>query len=155
MEVRTVERYIDLLEKSYVVFRLPPFFSNKRKEIVKMQKAYFYDTGIRNAVLRNFLPLDSRNDSGALWENWMISERMKALSYAEWTGTSHFWRSNAQQEIDLVESDSGNLATFEIKWRERSSKLPSGFKNLYGEVPFSEIHRQNYWEFLKIARKGA
>ena len=105
LDGRTVERYIDLLEKSYVIYRIPPYFTNKKKEIIKTQKIYFYDLGIRNALLGNFTPLDSRTDVGQMWENWLFSERIKHLRYQHSLTSFHFWRGTNQQEIDLVEEN--------------------------------------------------
>ncbi len=103
MDGRTIERYIDLLEKSYIIFRLPPYYTNKEKELSKMQKIYFYDLGIRNALLGNFHDLSLRDDVGKLWENFVIVERMKHRIYSGIFATQHFWRSYDQQEVDLIE----------------------------------------------------
>ena len=115
----TVERYVDLLEKSFVLFRLPPYFRNKRKEIAHMNKVYFYDLGIRNAVLDAFNPLDVRSDIGALWENYMIVERLKVTDYKELLPPRrHFWRTFNGTEIDLVEDRGGKISGYEFKWNK-------------------------------------
>lgn len=148
LDARTVERYIDLLEKSYIIFRVPPYYTNKLKEITKMQKIYFYDIGIRNALLGQYNAIEDRVDKWALWENYIMSERKRALVYARRDIREHFWRGKNQQEIDLVEEQAGNLSATEIKWRPQKSRLPSEFRSLYGDIPFSEITREGYIPFL-------
>jgi len=116
---KTVEKYIDLLEKTYVIFRLPALNRNVRNEIKKGKKIYFYDCGIRNAVINNFNPITSRTDVGALWENFVISERMKFLRYNNIDAVQHFWRTTQQQEIDLIEENEGKFSAYEIKWNKK------------------------------------
>ncbi|MCF8448605.1 MAG: ATP-binding protein [Taibaiella sp.] len=128
----TVEKYIDLLEKAYVVFRLPALNRNVRNEIKKGKKIYFYDCGIRNAILGNFSPANTRTDIGALWENYVIAERMKLLSYNDIDARLYFWRTTQQQEIDLVEDNEGQLKAFEIKWGKNA------------KVRFSQTFLENY-----------
>jgi uncharacterized protein len=113
---KTVDKYIDLLEKAFVVFRLPALNRNVRNEIKKGKKVYFYDCGIRNAIIDNFKPVQSRDDVGALWENFVIAERMKLLHYRGQTPSFYFWRTTQQQEIDLIEETEDGLKAFEIKW---------------------------------------
>ena len=145
----TVEKYIDLLEKVFVIFRLPAFHGNVRNEIKKGRKIYFYDNGIRNAVINNFLPLQSRNDSGALWENFIISERKKFLSNREKDVSSFFWRTVQQQEIDYIEVNDGNISAWEIKLNEtRKHKFSSTFTSAYPTSKTSFINPSNYHEFL-------
>lgn len=129
----TVEQYISLLEKAFVVFRLAPLARNVRNEINTSRKIYFYDNGIRNAILANFKPLELRQDAGALWENFLISERLKMHHYNKWYGRSYFWRTYQQQEIDLVEEKDGVFSAFEFKWNSRikSKKFPSTFLDHY------------------------
>jgi len=115
IDKKTVERYIDLLEKNFVIFRLPPYSGNKRREISKLRKIYFYDTGIRNAIINNFNPPDSRDDTGALWENFMVAERMKFREYRGVFRNQYFWRTYDGSEVDLVEEESGRLDGFEFK----------------------------------------
>jgi len=136
IESRTIERYIDLLEKSYIVYRIPPYYTNKKKEIIKTQKIYFYDVGIRNAILGNYTPLDARDDVGKLWENWVWSEWIKKIRYNRSTWSLHFWRGKNQQEIDMVMEDAGKLATYEMKYGKKQSILPSWFRELYGDTPY-------------------
>lgn len=115
----TVERYVHVLEQSFIVFRLPVFTQNKRRELSKLRKIYFYDTGIRNAIINNFNPLDKRDDLGALWENFMIVERMKYREYHYIEVNQYFWRTYDGSEVDLVEERGGRLYGFEFKWKPR------------------------------------
>ena len=120
----TISSYIDLLEKAYILFRLEPLSRNLRNEVSSNRKIYFYDTGIRNALISNFNPLSLRQDTGALWENFLISERIKQLEYNESYGNSYFWRTTQQQEIDYIEEHSGKLFCYEFKWNEnKKAKL--------------------------------
>ena len=145
----TVEKYIDLLEKVFVIFRLPAFHGNVRNEIKKGRKIYFYDNGIRNAVINNFLPLQSRNDSGALWENFIISERRKFLANTEKDVSSYFWRTVQQQEIDYIEVNNGDISAWEIKLNEsKKPKFSSTFTSAYPASKTSFINPSNYHEFL-------
>lgn len=132
---KTVEKYIDLLEKAFVVFQLPAFARNGRNEIKKGKKVYFYDCGIRNAVMNNFKPLSTRTDVGALWENFIIVERIKHLRYAGKEVKHYFWRTTQQQEIDLIEEQDGVLTAFEFKWNQNAkAKIPQTFKENYPEA---------------------
>jgi len=115
----TVERYIHVLEQSFIVFRLPVYTRNKRRELSKLRKIYFYDVGIRNAVINNFSPLDKRDDLGALWENFIIVERMKYREYRRIEANQYFWRTYDGSEVDLVEEREGKLYGFEFKWKPR------------------------------------
>lgn len=116
VDAKTIERYIDLLEKSFLIFRLPPYFTNKRKELNKSNKIYFWDLGIRNALLHDFNSIDSRRDIGDIWENFLIVERLKYMSYSGHHANIYFWRSYSQQEIDYIEEKNGILYTYEYKW---------------------------------------
>jgi predicted AAA+ superfamily ATPase len=129
----TVEQYISLLEKAFVVFRLAPLARNVRNEMNTSRKVYFYDNGIRNAIIGNFRPLEFRQDVGALWENYMISERVKTIHYRKWHGRTYFWRTYQQQEIDWVEETEGSFSAFEFKWnpKKKSKKFPSTFLSHY------------------------
>jgi hypothetical protein len=128
----TVEKYVTLLEQAYVVFRVPAFGKNVRNEIKKGKKIYFYDNGIRNAVIGNFTALRSRSDIGVLWENYVLSERIKLLRYSGSDARPFFWRTTQQQEIDYVEDRNGVLSAFEIKWNEkRKWKFPKTFMQNY------------------------
>jgi predicted AAA+ superfamily ATPase len=129
---KTVEKYIDLLEKAFVVFQLPALSRNVRNEIKKGKKVYFYDCGMRNAIINNFKPLSTRSDTGALWENFIIVERMKHLRYAEKEAKHYFWRTTQQQEIDLVEEKDERLTALEFKWNKTAkAKIPQTFIENY------------------------
>ena len=146
----TVETYINLLEKCFVVFRLDSFSRNLRNEIKKGKKVYFYDNGVRNAVLSNFAPLELRNDVGALWENLMVSERVKRNAYSGNYAQLFFWRTHEQQEIDLIEEQDGMLHTFEFKWTGKArSSQPKVFASSYPSSTYEVITPENYWAFLK------
>lgn len=147
----TIETYISLLEKCFVVFRLDSFSRNLRNEIKKGKKIYFYDNGIRNAVLSNFAPLALRNDTGALWENLMVSERVKRNSYLGNFAQLFFWRTHEQQEIDLVEERDGVLCTFEFKWNDKvKSKRPKSFADTYPNSTYEVVTPENYWDFVRM-----
>ena len=146
----TVENYINLLEKCFVVFRLDSFNRNLKNEIKKGKKIYFYDNGIRNAVISNFAPLELRTDIGALWENLMVSERLKHNSYSQNFATPYFWRTHDQKEIDLVEDLDGVLKTFEFKWNIKSNiSSPKIFAETYPNSTFEVITPHNFWNFVK------
>ncbi|MBU2545300.1 ATP-binding protein [Patescibacteria group bacterium] len=127
IDKKTVERYIQLLEKNFVIFRLKPFTKNKRREISKLRKIYFYDVGIRNAVINNFNFLDSRKDVGSLWENFMITERMKFRFYNKIDAEQYFWRTYDGNEIDLIEEESNQLNGYEFKWNPRKAIKKQNF----------------------------
>jgi predicted AAA+ superfamily ATPase len=147
LDLKTVERYIDLLEKNYVIFRLPPYFSNKRKTLSKQNKIYFYDLGIRNALINNFNPLELRSDIGALWENFLILERLKYRKVNSIHATQYFWRTYDGAEIDLIEQMKGELFGYEFKWgRERTS--PRSWLE-YPNSHYKLINRENFIDFLK------
>ena len=143
----TVERYIDLLEKAFVIFRLPAYSRNLRKEVSKMDKIYFYDTGIRNYLIDNLKPLDQRTDTGNLWENFIISERRKQLFYNGQNVQSYFWRTYTGSEIDYVEEWGNNLMGFEIKISKTQLRPPKLWKDEY-DGGFQLINRDNYLEWL-------
>ncbi|MBO5728567.1 MAG: ATP-binding protein [Paludibacteraceae bacterium] len=147
---KTVEKYIDLLEKCYIVFRLSAFNRNLRTELKRGKKVYFYDNGVRNAVLQNFAPLALRNDSGALWENFFISERIKHNHYNRSYIKSYFWRTTQQQEIDYIEECDGQFSVFELKWNPRKANavIPSSFRSAYSVVSETVITPDNYLEYL-------
>ncbi len=145
---RQVEQYLDIFEKSFVIFRLGGLSRNLRKEIAKSAKYYFYDTGIRNAVIGNFRRLADRDDAGQLWENAMIVERLKWHDRRETLQPAYyFWRTYDQQEIDFVEDVGGRLAAFEFKW-QGLAKVPGGFRKAYPTSPYGVVNRDNYWEFI-------
>lgn len=128
---QTIEKYIDLLEKSFVIFHLSPFSSNLRNEIRKSNKYYFYDLGIRNALIGNIIPIDRRNDAGSLWENFCVTERMKWLNIHQPLTNIYFWRTYDGAEIDLLEEYNGQIDTFEFKWKKKRAKLPESFRHSY------------------------
>lgn len=148
---KTVEKYIDLLSKCFVVFQLNAFNRNIRTELKKGKKIYFYDNGIRNAILQNFAPLSLRQDIGALWENFVISERLKANHYNGSFAKTYFWRTTQQQEIDYIEEIDGEFQAFEIKWnpKKANAKIPALFKNSYPLKAFSVITPENYFEWVR------
>lgn len=144
----TVERYLDLLEKTFVIFRLQGFSRNLRKEISKSPKYYFWDNGIRNTLIANFNPLALRNDTGELWENYIIAERLKKNEYENNFVNYYFWRTYDRQEIDLIEEKNGRLTAYEIKWGKQPARPPVAWGKAYPEVSFYIIHRENYLQFI-------
>lgn len=145
----TVERYIDLLEQCFVVFRLGAYSSNLRNEIKKSKKIYFYDTGIRNAVIENFSMLGLRQDAGQLFENYIVSEYIKASNNKRKHAKYYFWRSFQQQEIDLIEEIDGKINAIEIKWNENKKvRFPSTFLDAYNTNETHVINKSNYTSFL-------
>lgn len=145
----TVEKYINLLEQSQVIFRLGAYSRNLRTEIKSGRKIYFHDNGIRNALIGNLSSLDTRADAGALWENYMVSELMKKNSYGQTYARPYFWRTTQQQEIDYLEERDGKLTAYEFKWSPtKKAKVSRTFLNAYPEVEVSTVHRENYMEFL-------
>jgi predicted AAA+ superfamily ATPase len=148
MSKDTVASYIDLLEKAFVIFRLPGFSRNLRKEVVKMDKIYFYDLGIRNTIIDNYNGLQFRDDHGKLWENFIISERKKYLAYTMNFKNSYFWRTYTGAELDYVEEGSGRLSGFEIKWSERNKKAPASWLGTYNKATYKEINKLNFMDFI-------
>ncbi|MDR1932946.1 MAG: ATP-binding protein [Spirochaetales bacterium] len=149
VDMKTVERYLDLLEKCFVLYNLRGFSRNLRSEVTKKSKYYFYDTGVRNAVIRNYNPLALRNDAGALWENFMILERLKARSYGAVYARDYFWRTWEKQEIDLLEEREGCLYAFEFKWSpKKKAKIPSAFSAAYPDSIFQVISPENFLQYL-------
>jgi len=145
----TVEKYIDLLEKAYVIFRLPSLSRNVRNEIKKGKKFYFLDNGIRNAIIKNFNPPSLRQDTGALWENFLLSERMKLNHYSGKRVNSFFWRTHIQQEIDYIEEEGGILNAFEFKWNtKKKARFPKTFMDAYPNSTATLITRDNYEDFI-------
>jgi hypothetical protein len=149
VDKNTVNNYIDLLEKSFVIFRLNSFAKNIRNEIKANKKIYFYDNGVRNMVIGNFNNLALRQDKGALWENFMIAERMKQLSYSQSNAKPYFWRTTTQQEIDYIETNADAVSAFEFKWAStKKAKLPKSFIEAYNPS-FFVVTKDNFREFLK------
>ncbi len=150
LNTATVQRYIDLLEKSYVVFHLRSFSRNVRSELKKSRKIYFYDNGVRNALIGDYKPLALRNDTGALWENYIIAERLKHNAYNSFYGKSYFWRTQQQQEIDYIEDIDGVLHTYEFKWNEgKHPRLTDTFAKAYPDHSFTVVSPENYRSFVK------
>ena len=149
MSKNTVANYLDLLSKVFILFKVEGFSKNLRKEITKSSRWYFYDNGIRNAIINNFNRLEIRTDVGELWENYLASERIKKQHYQKIKTTNFFWRTYDQQELDWLEEKSDSLAGFEFKWNERKkSKIPTAFAKAYPEASFEVINKQNYLEFI-------
>ncbi len=145
----TVGKYLDLLCKVFILHKVEGFSRNLRKEITKNARWYFTDNGIRNAVIANFNSIESRNDVGALWENYMISERIKYQEYNRISSNNYFWRTYDQQEIDWVEERDGSLFGYEFKWSETKVKIPSQWKNTYPDAKFELINQNNFSQWLK------
>lgn len=149
IDAKTVESYIQILEKSFIIFRLPSFSRNLRNELKHSKKIYFYDNGIRNAILSNLSPIETRTDQGALWENFIISERMKHIEYNDIWCNRYFWRTKEQQEIDYLEEEDGAFRAYEFKYSpKRQSKLPKTFSEHYDQVVFQEINPENMEDFV-------
>lgn len=149
VNVRTVQRYLNILEKMYIIFSLPGFSRNMRNEFTKTPRYYFWDNGIRNSLIANLNPINIRNDSGQLWENYCISERQKFLSFNRITANRFFWRTYTQKEIDYIEERGGSLYAYEMKYSGKSSKVPAVFMENYPGSKFMEINMDNFLDFLK------
>lgn len=150
LDTKTVERYVDVLEKSFVVFRLGSFSRNLRNELKRSRKIYFWDLGMRNAVIGNLAQVENRSDVGALWENYVISERMKLLSYRGSFAQKWFWRTQQQSEIDYIEEENGVISAYECKWNVNKgrTKCPNAFEKNYPEAKFTVITPDNVEDFL-------
>ncbi|MFW6019526.1 MAG: ATP-binding protein [Bacteroidales bacterium] len=149
VSVNTIEKYINLLEKTFVIFRLPAFNRNIRNEIKKSRKIYFFDNGVRNSIISNFNDVDLRNDTGQLWENYLVAERMKKNEYDKRYCNKYFWRTTQQQEVDYIEEINGELSAYEFKWSEKKkSRLSKTFAAAYPGSQFSIINKENYTDFL-------
>jgi hypothetical protein len=145
-----VESYITMLEQAFVLHKLPAYHTNQRNELKKSKKIYFNDLGIRNALINDFRPIETRNDSGALFENFVINELLKQNEYKQIHANFYFWRNTDQREIDLVVQKNNQLQTFEIKWNPtKKMQLTKSFSNIYGEVNFAAIHRENFFEVIE------
>jgi len=147
MDKKTVARYLDIFEKSFIIFNLRGYSRNLRDEIKEKSKYYFYDNGIRNAVISNFNPLAFRNDIGGLWENFLFMERMKKRHYLEIGANIFFWRTWGGQEIDLLEEREGSLFAYEFKYKKSKVKIPKKFLSAYPQSSFEVIHKDNYLQF--------
>lgn len=145
----TVEAYLDLLSKVFILYKVSGFSRNLRKEITKSSRWYFYDNGIRNAIIRNFNPLNLRMDKGELWENYLMTERLKYNTYTKKRVNYYFWRTYDQQELDLIEEKAGKLSAFEFKWsKTKSTKAPGGWSSNYPKAFYDVIHTENYLPFI-------
>ncbi len=149
MSKNTVERYLDLLSKVFVIYRLSGFSKNLRKEVVKNSKWYFYDNGIRNAIVTDFRPINQRDDKGLLWENYIMSERIKFVSYSGIHCNRYFWRTYDKQEIDLIEEREGKLSAYEFKWKNEKVKIPAAWEKAYPDSSFKVISINNYSDWLE------
>ena len=146
---KTVQRYLDILEKSYVIFSLSGFSRNLRKEYSKSPRFYFWDNGIRNSVINNYNPLASRDDAGKLWENYCASEKLKSAGYKQLQANYYFWRTYDQQEIDLIEEISGQLYAYEFKYSiAKTAKTPAAFKNAYPDAKFHVVNPDNFSDYV-------
>ncbi len=148
MSKNTIERYLDLLEKAFVIQKLSGFSRNLRSEITKNSRYYFLDNGIRNALINNFNPLDLRNDVGSLWESYLVMERLKRQEYLLVHANNYFWRTYSQKEIDFVEEREGKLFGYEMKWGAVRAKAPKGWLENYPNATWQVIDRQNYLELI-------
>ncbi|HLM84287.1 MAG TPA: ATP-binding protein [Candidatus Bathyarchaeia archaeon] len=153
LDYKTVGRYLDLLEKSFVIFNLRGFSRNLRKEITKKSKYYFLDNGIRNAVISNFNDLNIRDDVGKLWENFLVAERMKTQEYRKISANNYFWRTWDQKEIDWIEEREGKIFGFEFKFSKKEAKIPRDFLDAYPGSTVEIINTENYLDFLKVKKK--
>lgn len=148
MSKNTVEKYLDLLSKVFVVYKVGAYSRNLRKEVSKSSRWYFYDNGIRNALIDNFKPLSQRNDIGELWENYLLNERRKVNIYTQNFKETYFWRTYDQQEIDCIEEKNQEIEAFEFKWGNTKAKIPKAFADAYPEARFTVITKENYLDFI-------
>lgn len=150
VHINTIKRYIELLEQNYVVFRLKALSNNPRNEIGKSQKIYFYDCGIRNAIIRNFNPMHLRNDVGQLWENFFITERMKNNFNNRKFVNTYFWRNYQQKEVDYIEEINNRFYAFECKYNpKKNATIPIDFKKHYEKIEYQIVNSENFWQFLR------
>lgn len=151
LDGKTIEKYMMLLEQSYIIFRLTSFSRNQRNELKKSRKVYFFDNGIRNSLIANFEQIENRTDIGALWENYLVSERVKYLAYQQKWVNNWYWRTTEQQEIDYVEEENGQLSAYEFKWNPKAKgSIPNSFKKTYPTATINIIHRENFEQFLGV-----
>ncbi len=149
LDKETVESYIQLLEQAFIIFRLPTFNRNLRSELKKTRKIYFFDNGIRNALIANFQQIGLRQDTGALWENFMVSERMKYNAYNNKRANTYFWRTSQQQEVDYIEEYDGQIYAYEFKWNtKKNTRITKAFTNAYPQANTKVITPDNFEEFL-------
>ena len=149
LDSKTVEKYIDLLEKAFVIYRLTTYSRNLRDELKTSKKIYFYDNGVRNALIAAFNPLALRDDIGALWENFIMAELLKKDMYAKNFARRWFWRNKQQQEIDLIHESDGMYTAWELKWNDKKkAACPPSFKSAYPDISFQVINKENFLDFL-------
>lgn len=148
MSKTTVEKYLDLLEKTFVLINIHGFSKNLRSEVTKTSRYYFCDNGIHNALINNFNPLSLRNDIGALWENYLVMERIKKQNYLRLWSNNYFWRTYDQKEIDFVEERDGKLFGYEFTWGKTKKKAPKLWQKTYPEASFECINQDNYFTFI-------
>ncbi len=145
---QTVSRYLDLLEKTFIIKKIGGFSRNLRKEVTKTNRYYFFDNGIRNAIINNFNMVETRNDIGMLWENFMIMERIKKQHYHEIYSNNYFWRTYDQKEVDFVEERDGKLFGYEFNWKAKKTKIQQEWLNTYDNASFEIINKENFLQFL-------
>lgn len=145
---KTVARYLDLLEKSFVLYNLRGYSRNLRKEVTSKSKYFFFDTGIRNGLIANFNDLELRDDVGQLWENFLVMERLKKQTYQEIYANNYFWRTWDQKEVDFIEEREGRLYGYEFKWGTKIPKAPRDWLDTYENATFQVINQDNYLEFV-------
>ena len=150
IDKNTIANYINILEKAFIIFRLNPFSKNLRNELKKLRKIYFVDTGIRNALINNLNPLDLRQDAGSLWENFLISERIKSINNSGHSRNLYFWRTHQQHEIDLIEEEGEKIYGYELKMTAKKNKVPKIFRDNYPGVKVNFINKDNYKYFLGL-----
>lgn len=150
IDKKTVGHYIEILEKAFIIFRLKPFSRNLRKELSKLRKVYFVDTGIRNALIKNLNPLALRTDTGALWENFILSERIKSNNNIELEPNVYFWRTHQKQEVDYLEERGGKIEAYELKWNKTKIKPPKLFLDEYNVPEVKLVNKANFSEFLRF-----
>jgi len=149
MDNQTIESYVSMLEMAFVIYKLPAFHTNQRSELKKSKKIYFNDLGIRNALINDFRPVEIRNDTGAMFENFVVNELRKQNEYRQLHADFYFWRNTDQREIDLIIKKNNRMLTYEIKWNPMSKvRLTKGFTHIYGEQEFAVIHRENFFEVM-------
>jgi hypothetical protein len=145
---RTVEKYIQILEQAFIIFRLKPYYKNSRNELTRLRKIYFHDLGVRNALINNFNGFEVRSDVGAIWENFLISERLKKNGLAGASTNPYFWRNLEGREIDYVEEAGSELSAYEIKWTDRASSAPKAFTTNYPGASYKVVTRDNFIDFV-------
>lgn len=148
IDAKTVGRYLDLLEKSFIIINIRGFSRNLRKEVTKKSKYYFYDNGVRNAIISNFNSLDLRDDIGKLWENFLVSERLKKQAYKNIFANNYFWRTWDQKEVDFVEEREGKIFGYEFKYSPNKKRLPKEFLDTYPNATLEIISQDNYLDFI-------